>query len=269
MINHNLDNKTVLLTGAKGFLGKHFCKILIEAKADLIISDLDQRACEDLSKQFNENEESNAVGIGCDITDENSVTSLLASAKKFSNKIDVVINCATYSSSNKLKLSAPYEDYDLEEWKRMMSVNLDGAFLLTKIFGPEIAKNKSGGSIILLSSIYGFLGTDQSIYDVINSPKERFNNPAAYSTSKGGVINLARYLATYWAKDGVRVNVLSLGGIDNHHDPKFKKEYSAKVPMQRMGQPKELDGALLFLASNESSYFTGQNLVVDGGYSAW
>ena len=166
-------------------------------------------------------------------------------------------------------ISAPFEDYDIKEWKRMLSVNLDGPFLISKVFGSHMAKSGKGGSIIFLSSIYGFLGTDQSIYESINTSEKRFNNPASYSASKGGVISLAKYLASYWGKENIRVNVLSLGGIYNGQEDKFVRNYSAKVPMARMGNLEDLDGAIKFLLIEDSEYLTGQNLILDGGLSVW
>ena len=113
------------------------------------------------------------------------------------------------------------------------------------------------------------LGTDQSIYESINTSEKRFNNPASYSASKGGVISLAKYLASYWGKENIRVNVLSLGGIYNGQEDKFVRNYSAKVPMARMGSLEDLDGAIKFLLIEDSEYLTGQNLILDGGLSVW
>jgi len=260
--------KTIIVFGALGLIGRHVSKYLAENACNLVITDLDKNGCTKFSSELSKYE----VPIlckSCDITSERSLRELLEATKKRFGNVDSVINCSTYSSQDTLSVSARFEDYKLSEWQKMLSVNLDGPFLLSKVFGTSMAESGLGGSIILLSSIYGFLGTDQSIYDSVNTLKKRHNNPASYSASKGGVISLAKYLAAYWGKENIRVNVLSLGGIYNNQDEKFVKNYSKRVPMKRMGDLEELNGAIKFLLIDDSSYFTGQNLIVDGGLSVW
>ena len=126
--------------------------------------------------------------------------------------------------------------------------------------------NTGGGSIINISSVYGMLSPDQRIYEYKEKP---FNKPITYSVSKSGIFNLTKYLATYWAKKNVRVNTMTLGGVFNNQDETFLKNYSHKVPLGRMANENEYTGAILFLASDASSYMTGSNLVIDGGYSCW
>jgi NAD(P)-dependent dehydrogenase (short-subunit alcohol dehydrogenase family) len=261
--------KTVVVFGALGFLGRHISELLSKEKCNLVISDTSEEECSLFLNELQANSKGSILSKVSDVTKEESLENLLKEVKKEFGRVDSIINCSTYSSKDTLKVSAPFENYQLSDWKEMLSVNLDGAFLIAKVFGSDMAKQGDGGSLIFMSSIYGFLGTDQSIYKSVNTPNKRYNNPASYSASKGGVISLAKYLASYWAEENIRVNVLSLGGIYNDQNEEFTKEYSKRVPMKRMGKLEELDGAIRFLLLDDSTYFTGQNLILDGGLSVW
>lgn len=265
----SLKGKTVLITGALGFLGRSFCKAIADSGASLILIDLNDKECSDFAKQLQKNTENKIIGLGCDITDENALNNLTKKINDLSIGIDALVNAATYSSSDQNKISASFEDYKFDDWKKMTAVNIDGAFLICRAVGSLMANQGKGGSIILMSSIYGFLGTDHRIYERVNKGRGRHNNPAVYSASKGAILALAKYLATYWAGKNIRVNVLSPGGIENKQEQSFINDYISRVPLNRMGKADELIGALLFLASDSSSYVTGQNIVVDGGLSAW
>lgn len=150
-----------------------------------------------------------------------------------------------------------------------MSVNLDGMFLAAQAIGSQMIKQGKGGSIIQTSSIYGILGPDQRIYEGSYYLERKINTPAVYSASKAAVIGLSKYLAAYWADKKIRVNTLTPGGSESGQNDVFVKKYSARTPLGRMGRPDEMVAALIFLASEASSYVTGQNIVVDGGLSAW
>ena len=163
---------------------------------------------------------------------------------------------------------APLEHFSDETWRDVMHVNLDAMFYLARDIGTRMAKRQSG-SIIQTASIYGVVAPDQRIYEGSEYMDMEINTPAVYSASKAGVVGLTQYLACYWAKDGVRVNTLTPGGIESGQNDIFKEKYSNRIPMGRMGQSEELVGALIYLASNASSYVTGQNLIIDGGLTAW
>ena len=151
----------------------------------------------------------------------------------------------------------------------MMAVNLDGMFLVAQAVGAAMSRQRIGGSIIQTSSIYGIMAPDQRIYRGSRYRGRTINTPAVYSASKAGVIGLTQHLATYWAKDNIRVNALVPGGVESGQNAKFKRRYSLRVPMMRMARADELIGALIFLASDASSYTTGQNITIDGGLAAW
>ena len=148
-----------------------------------------------------------------------------------------------------------------------MDVNVKGVFLACQVFGSAMAKNNKG-SIINISSIYGVVSPDQSIYEYRRMRGETFYKPVAYSASKSALLNLTRYLAVYWAKNNIRVNTLVIAGVENNQDADFKNAYCGRIPMGRMASEQEYNGALIFLASNASKYMTGSQLVIDGGWTS-
>jgi NAD(P)-dependent dehydrogenase (short-subunit alcohol dehydrogenase family) len=162
----------------------------------------------------------------------------------------------------------PFETYPVEAFDRVMDVNVKGTLFCCQAVGGRMAV-EGRGSIVNVSSIYGILSPVQELYDFRRSAGDRFVKPVAYSVSKSAILNLTRYLATYWAKDGVRVNTVTLAGVANDQPPAFVDAYTARVPVGRMAEASEYLGAIVFLASDASSYVTGANLVVDGGWSAW
>lgn len=161
-----------------------------------------------------------------------------------------------------------FESYPESSFDEVMDVNVKGVFLSCQVVGAHMAE-AGRGSIVNISSIYGLLSPQQDLYDFRRRAGETFFKPVAYSVSKSALFNLTRYLATYWAKSGVRVNTLTLGGIFANQPKEFLDAYGARVPLGRMANPEEALGAVVFLASDASSYVTGANLVVDGGWSAW
>jgi NAD(P)-dependent dehydrogenase (short-subunit alcohol dehydrogenase family) len=162
----------------------------------------------------------------------------------------------------------PFETYPEESFDRVMDVNVKGTLLCCQVVGGAMA-GEGRGSIVNISSVYGLLSPQQDVYEFRRRAGESFTKPVAYSVSKSAILNLTRYLATYWAKSGVRVNTLTLAGVANDHPAEFLDAYTARVPLGRMAEASEALGAVVFLASDASSYMTGANLVVDGGWSAW
>jgi NAD(P)-dependent dehydrogenase (short-subunit alcohol dehydrogenase family) len=203
----------------------------------------------------------------CDITNENSLKDL--STKINNNSVPtVLINNAAidFSPDDKNEYIKPFEKFSNDTWKKVMKVNIDGVYLSCKIIGSRMAQKKRG-SIINISSIYGILSPDPKIYENKNL-KKKFYKPAAYSVSKSAIINLTKYLSVYWAKKNIRVNNLIIGGMKNKQNKNFVKKYSNRVPIGRMAKVNEYNGPILFLSSDLSSYMTGSNLIVDGGWTA-
>jgi len=162
----------------------------------------------------------------------------------------------------------PFETFPEAAFDRVMDVNVKGTLLCCQVVGARMA-TAGRGSIVNVSSIYGILSPVQSLYDFRRAGGEEFVKPVAYSVSKSAVMNLTRYLATYWATSGVRVNTVTLAGVANDQPAEFVEAYSARIPIGRMADASEFVGAVVFLASDASSYVTGANLVADGGWSAW
>jgi NAD(P)-dependent dehydrogenase (short-subunit alcohol dehydrogenase family) len=164
--------------------------------------------------------------------------------------------------------NGPFENYPAQSFDRIMAVNVKGIVLCCQVIGGQMAK-EGRGSIINICSIYGMISPDQRIYDYRKKSGSAFYKPVAYSVSKSALLNLSRYLATYWAERNVRVNTLTFGGVFNNQDKEFLKGYCSHVPLGRMARDDEYNGAVQFLLADASSYMTGSNLVIDGGWTAW
>jgi NAD(P)-dependent dehydrogenase (short-subunit alcohol dehydrogenase family) len=264
----SLANKVVVVTGGAGLLGQVFCQALVDVGAHVAIVDLNLESAETVAKRINKSEAQKVFAVGSDITSPESVTQMVANVLKQLGRIDVLVNNAASKGSSLDAFFESFEDYSLKTWREVMSVNIDGLFLVAQAVGKQM-KKQGGGSIIQTSSIYGVVAPDQRIYEGSEYNGRPINTPAVYSASKSAVNGLTNYLATYWASSKIRVNSLTPGGIASGQNSEFNKKYSNRVPLGRMGEATELVGALIYLASDASSYVTGQNLIVDGGLSAW
>lgn len=264
----SLKNKNAVITGATGILGKHFSRALADAGANLALIDLDQKALDTLAGELR-SQGIKVKGFACDITDAASVAKTITAIDSEFGGIHILHNNAASKGKNLDDFLAPFEEFKLETWKDIMSVNIDGMFLMAQAVGKSMLKNGIKGSIIQTSSIYGVVGPDQRIYDGSFYMNRKISSPAVYSASKAAVIGLTKYLAAYWGEKGIRVNTLTPGGVESGQNETFKSKYSARIPLGRMGDASEMCGALVFLASDASSYITGQNLIIDGGLTAW
>lgn len=264
----DLTGRVAVVTGGAGILGRHFVSALADHGAAIAVADLDQTAADAVATDISERFGVKTIGVATDVSDTSSVSSMADRVEARLGPIDILHNNAASKGSSLQEFFAPVESYSLATWREIMAVNLDGMFLVAREIGARMAARRKG-SIIQTASIYGVMAPDQRIYEGSSYMGRAINTPPIYSASKAGVIGLTQYLATYWADKGVRVNTLTPGGVESGQNDEFRRRYSARVPMGRMAKPEEIASALVFLASDASSYLTGQNIIVDGGLSAW
>lgn len=262
----DLTGRVAVVTGATGLLGRHFCAGLADHGASVALIDIDALAASTYAGELQERYGSRCVGIGTDITDPAAVAAMAEKVEKALGPVNVLHNNA--QAVRPPGFFEPPESFDLKTWRDIMAVNLDGAFLVAREIGTRMAA-RGHGSIVQTASIYGVVAPDQRIYEGSEYLGRTINTPPVYSASKAGLIGLTRYFAAYWGHRGVRVNTLTPGGVASGQNETFVARYSARVPMGRMAKADELVGALVFLASDASSYVNGQNLIVDGGLAAW
>jgi NAD(P)-dependent dehydrogenase (short-subunit alcohol dehydrogenase family) len=265
----DLSGQVAVVTGGAGLLGREFSRTLAIAGAKVIIADVDQESALDLADSIN-HLDMNAMAIKTDVTDKESVEQMVSSTLDNFGQLDILVNSAALDPKldpeHAISLTHSFEEYPLEAWHAALEVNLTGMFLCSQaVIKPMLKQGK--GVMINLCSIYGMNGPDQRIYR--NDDGTQRYKPVYYSVTKAGVLGLTYYLAAYCAGTFIRVNALSPGGVFNDHDEVFVRAYSARTILGRMARKDELNGALLFLASDASSYMTGANLVVDGGWTAW
>jgi NAD(P)-dependent dehydrogenase (short-subunit alcohol dehydrogenase family) len=263
----DLTGRTAIVTGAGGLLGQQHCRALAEAGAFVVAADRDPAACDAVTESLGDS----AITLPADVTDAESVRMLTQTVLGLTGRIDVLVNNAAIN--DKVEGSGPvleqsrFENYPLALWKQSFEVNVTGVFLCSQIVGAEMAEAGSG-SIINVASTYGVVAPDQSLYRDPEG-RQRFYKSPVYPATKGAVLAFTRYLAAYWGAVGVRVNALSPGGVENGQDDYFVAEYARRTPLKRMAAPSDFMGALVFLASDASSYVTGANLLVDGGFTIW
>lgn len=265
----DLTGKAAVVTGGAGILGRHFCAGLAESGARVAVVDVQEDKAMELAQSISVRYKVQVIGIGCDVSDPASVKAMVAHVISEFGEINILHNNAAGKSDDLDAFFAPFEEYSLDQWRRIMSVNIDGMFLVAQAVGKQMVTQGKGGSIVQTASIYGVMAPDHRIYEGSFYLNRQINTPAVYSASKAAVIGLTKYLATYWATKGIRVNTLTPGGTESGQNDEFKHRYSARIPMNRMANACELVGALLYLASDASSYVTGQNIIVDGGLNAW
>lgn len=258
-----LDGEVALVTGGAGILGRRFCAGLVAAGAKVAVVDV--HGSEDAADEIGHG----AEPFSCNVADPGSVRACVEAVVERFGRIDILLNNAATKTSDVREFFTPFEDYRLETWREVMSVNIDGMFLMAQAVGKEILAGGRGGRIVQTASIYGLVGPDSRIYECSDYLGGPINTPAVYSASKAAVVGLTRWLATHWADKGIRVNCLVPGGVSSGQNSTFSELYSARVPMGRMAEAEEMVPPMLFLASRASSYVTGQVLAADGGWTAW
>ena len=264
----DVTDRVVCITGGLGQLGMQFAKELLDRGALVAIFDIPEQSA-GLLDEFSEHKE-RLFYKSTDITKKNSLIESLSAVEKIFGVPYALINNAALDSppGSPAEENGPFETYPEESWDKVMEVNAKGVFLACQVFGGAMAK-AGRGVIVNICSTYGIVSPDQNIYEYRRKNGEEFFKPVAYSASKSALLNFTRYLATYFAPKGVRVNIISPGGVFNNQDEEFLKGYCPKVPMGRMATKDEYNGAIVFLVSDASSYMTGSNMVIDGGWTAW
>jgi short-subunit dehydrogenase len=262
---NDLTGQVALVTGGAGILGRHFCRALAGAGARVAVVDLLADAAGEVAAGIGPN----AAGFACDVSDPGSVEACIAAVMARFGRIDLLVNNAATKTADLRAFFEPFETYSLETWREVMSVNIDGMFLMAQAVGREMLASGRGGRMVQTASIYGLVGPDSRIYEGSDYMGGPINTPAVYAASKAAVVGLTRWLATWGGDKGIRVNCLVPGGVSSGQNSVFSERYSQRVPMGRMALAEEMTAPLLFLASDASSYVTGQVLAVDGGWTAW
>jgi NAD(P)-dependent dehydrogenase (short-subunit alcohol dehydrogenase family) len=265
----DLSDQVAILTGGAGLLGREYALCLARAGAHVIIADTDVQGGSKVVTEIKRNGGC-ATPIGTDVSSKLSVEAMVERTLAERGRIDILINNAAldpkFDSKHANGQAIRFEDYPLDLWNQTLAVNLTGMFLCAQAVAKPMLR-RGRGVIVNVSSTYGLVGPDQRLYEKPDS-QPRYK-PVAYSVTKTAVLGLTRYLATYWAGQNIRVNTLTPGGTFDGHDDEFTTRYSQRTPLRRMANRSEYCGALLFLVSDASSYMTGANLVVDGGWTAW
>lgn len=253
----DLRGKVALITGGSGHLGKALADALAEAGARVVVASRDENKARQAAARLGGPQSGSHLGVSIDHMDEQSIERGFEAALASAGQIDILVN------NGHEAVAADWRSLSGEQFSRQLA-NATGYFLLARRLRDHLVERKAQGSVVMLGSMYGVVGSYPEVYEA------RGASPAAYHALKGGIVHLTRHLAVYWAGDGVRVNCLSPGPFPGPAvSPQLVERLDAKSPMRRMGQPHELKGALLLLASDAGSYITGHNLIVDGGWTAW
>jgi NAD(P)-dependent dehydrogenase (short-subunit alcohol dehydrogenase family) len=252
----SIEGRVVVVTGACGLIGRSIVKAIHERGAKLVLADIAAAGPEELAARTGD-----AVGVACDVSDAKSVMGLVRRSLEAFGTVDVLVN--SHHFKPKGFTDARAETFPEDLWDAIVNVNLKGTFLTCREFGRRML-DQGKGSIINFASTYGVVSSNPDLYE-----DNSLGNPVAYSASKGAVIMLTKYLGAYWAERGVRVNCVTPHGVWNNHEPGFVERFARKSPMRRLMTADEVVGAVLFLASDASSYATASNVMIDGGWTAW
>ncbi len=266
----DLTDRVAVVTGGAGLLGEQFCHTLAAAGARVAVLDIRGPAAQRVAQAVAQRYARETLPLQADITDPEQVARAVEQVFTRWGRIDILVNSAALDPKvdpeGQVQTTGAFEHFPLDLWEQALRVNLTGMFLVTQAVARHM-RSQGKGSIINIASTYGLVGPDQRIYQKPGRPPQF--KPVYYSVTKAAVLGFTRYLAAYYAGTEIRVNALTPGGVYNEQDPDFVERYSARTILGRMARRDELNAALLFLASDASSYMTGANLVVDGGWTAW
>jgi len=268
----DLTGRVAIIAGGAGLLGPKHVEAIAAAGGVAVVADIDIDAAERVAAGQRDRFGADVWACRTDITRSDDVEALLDAVLERHGRVDVLVNNAANNPKVETGGSVAFsrmESFPLAQWQRDIDVGLTGAFLCCQIIGREMAARGSG-VIVNIASEYGVIAPDQRLYRVDGLPDDQQpTKPVSYTVVKSGIIGMTRYLATYWADRGVRVNSLTVGGIENGQDAEFLARARDRIPLGRMARVDEYQGAMLFLASDASSFMTGSNLVIDGGKSCW
>lgn len=267
----DLSGKTAIITGGAGLLGIKHAEAIAEYGGTPILLDIDEKGLIEATIHINKMFNANYLGLNCDITDISQVNDCKNRILDKYNRIDILINNAAIdpkvrSSTSNLG-SNRLENFSLDQWNLELSVGLTGAFICVQVFG-NVMVSANSGVIVNISSDLGIIAPDQRLYEIDGVPREKQSvKPVTYSVIKHGLIGLTKYIATYWAKDGIRANTLCPAGVFNNQPPEFVEKISNLIPMGRMAERDEYKATIVYLTSDASSYMNGHTLILDGGRS--
>lgn len=256
----NLEGKVVIITGGCGLIGRAFVEATAQFGAKVVVADLVEAKPSDYAQRLEDRFHRKMMGVSVDISKRESMEILLQAVLDMFGTMDGLVNCHQYKPS---RFFTRFEDYTDHDWDTIVETNLKGTFLSCQILGGWMAAHQ-GGCIVNMPSVYSVVAPNQNLYKGTN-----MGCPAAYSASKGGIHALSQYLASYWAHKGVRVNMITPHGVWNNHEEQFEKNFAQFLPLERMSCNHEVASALIYLLSDASSFVTGHNLIVDGGWTVW
>ncbi len=265
-----IPERVAIITGGAGLLGANHALALAQAGARVVVADVRGGAAEKVASEVLDATGIETLGLATDVSAPDSVRKMVEAALEKFGRVDILVNNAAldpkFDSDNAGEHGVRFEDFPFDAWQQALEVNVTGMYLCAQAVAQPM-RDADRGVIVNVCSTYGVVGPDQRLYQREGRPDQY--KPVTYSVGKAAALGLTRYLATYFAGTGIRVNALTPGGVFAGHDDEFVRRYSAKTVLGRMAEKDEISSALLFLVSDASSYMTGANLVVDGGWTAW
>jgi NAD(P)-dependent dehydrogenase (short-subunit alcohol dehydrogenase family) len=259
----SLKGRVAVITGGAGHIGSAMAEALAELGAKIVILDISLESCLPVCERISREYAIETLPLAVNLAQEKHIRMVPDEVTNKFGRLDILVNCAAFVGTSKLQgWITPFEEQSTDTWKQALDVNLTAPFILTQACTSAL-RNSGNGSVINVASTYGLVGPDMRLYNGTD-----MGNPAAYAVSKGGLLQLTRWLATVLAPD-IRVNAISPGGIWRNQPEAFHKRYIEKTPLKQMATEEDFKGAALYLASDLSSYVTGQNLIVDGGWIIW
>lgn len=259
----SLKGRVAVITGGAGHIGSAMGEALAEIGAKIVILDISMESCIPVCERISKEYAVETLPLALDLAQEEHIRMVPDEVVNKFGSLDILVNCAAFVGTSKLQgWITPFEEQSALTWKQALDVNLTAPFILTQACTSAL-KESGNGSVINIASTYGLVGPDMCLYNGTD-----MGNSAAYAASKGGLLQLTRWLATVLAPD-VRVNAITPGGVWRNQPEQFCKRYIEKTPLKRMATEEDLKGVVVYIASDLSSYVTGQNIIIDGGYTVW